>query len=185
MRCTKVYINMRHPKFLKVPNNNIDYDALFAQVDALKFKRKDKIANVKNSIIILLNMIQYPEYRRIKELKNHYYSMLSYEEMVKVFSVEGWYLVKGLLEKNYIIESDRKYEDGVVPMGYKLVINKLGPDSKYLKLEEFGSVYKNYFQTLIIRLTIFIKTLTPSNNRIVKVKIKFKLIFDVSSCYSV
>jgi hypothetical protein len=151
---------MRHPKFLKVPNNNIDYDALFEQVDALKFKRKDKIANVKNSIIILLNMIQYPEYRRIKELKNHYYSMLSYEEMVKVFSVEGWYLVKGLLEKNYIIESDRQYEDGVVPMGYKLVINKLGPDSKYLKLEEFGSVYNNYLTFLDSLGT------RPSNNSV-------------------
>lgn len=139
---------MRHPKLLKVPNNNIDYNDLFAQVDALKFKRKDKIANVKNSIIILLNMIQYPEYRRIKELKNHYYTMLAYDEMVKIFSVEGWYLVKGLLEKNYIIESDCQYEDGVVPMGYKLVITKLGPDSKYLKLEELGSVYKNFIMFL-------------------------------------
>lgn len=139
---------MKQPKFLKVPNNNIDYKALFAQVDEMKFKRSDKIANVKNSIIILLNMIQYPEHRRIKELKNNYYTILANCEMVEIFSVEGWYLVKGLLVNNNIIESDGQYENGVVPMGYKLVITKLGPDSKYLKLEEIGSVYKNYVKFL-------------------------------------
>lgn len=150
---------MKQPKFIKVPNNNIDYKALFSQVDAMGFLRSDKIANVKNSIIILLNMIQYSEHRRVKDLKNHYFTMLAYDDMVEIFSIEGWYLLKNLLLNNNIIESDGLYEKGVVPMGYKLALNRLGPDSKYLKLEEFGSVYKNY-----IKFLASLGTRTVTNN---------------------
>ena len=168
---------MKHPKFIKVPNNDIDYNALFAKVDAMKFKRADKISNLKNSIIITLNMIQYPEHRRIKELKNHYYTMLPFEEMSKVFSREGWSLVKELLVKNHIIESDNQYEDGVVPMGYKLVITKQGPDSKYLKLEETGSVYKNYVKFLD---TLDIRTSKNNVDHLLKEFIDLNLTLDPS-----
>jgi hypothetical protein len=150
---------MKVLKSLKVPNNNIDYDALFAQVDAMKFKRKDKIANVKNSIIITLNMIQYPEYRRVKELKNHYYTILSFDEMIKIFSKEGWSLVQKILLENKIIICDNSYENGVDSQGFMLQFSKLGPGSRYLNLEEVGSVFKNYTKFLA---SLSVRTL-PNN----------------------
>lgn len=139
---------MKQPKYIKVPNNNIDYKALFAQVDAMGFIRADKIANLKNSIIITLNMIQYPEHRIYKELKNHYYTKLKFGDMAKLFSKAGWTSVHKILLENNIIVCDESYENGVVPQGFMLQFSKLGPDSKYLKLEEFGSVYKNYVKFL-------------------------------------
>ena len=128
---------------LRIPNNSMRWDLLLTY--PIEKARADKKINFRNGVLIILNLIHFQDYRRVKDLRAGYFAPLNGEEMEKIFSKNGWGEIKKHLIENHIIEEDY-YEKGVSSFGYRLIITKQGPETIDMSLIPQGSVYKNFLQ---------------------------------------
>lgn len=127
---------------IRVPNNNMDWEKLLTHPN--EKARSDKKINFHNGVLITLNLIHYQDNRRVLDLRPGYFASLNGSEMEKMFSKDGWGEIKKHLIHNHIIETNGSYEKGVSSLGYRLIITRQGPESIWMKLNEEGSVYKNF-----------------------------------------